>query len=55
MDKFDKSYCIINGWMNPILEYFDYWRKLEAVISRVTGAVPRVYDEYYRPPTGKYE
>lgn len=26
--KFDSSYCIINGWMNPFLERINFWRNL---------------------------
>lgn len=47
--EFDRSYCIINGWMNPFLEKIDYWRKLERLITRVTGAEPRSDDVYWRP------
>lgn len=39
--KFDNAYCIINGWMNPFLEYVDFWRKAEAIITKITGAIPR--------------
>jgi ubiquitin-conjugating enzyme E2 variant len=51
IDKFDRGYCIINGWMNPFLEYIDYWRRMETLITKVTGAQPRVDDEYWRPKT----
>jgi hypothetical protein len=47
--EFDKSYCIINGWMNPFLEKIDFWRRSEAFITKVTGAVPRDDDEFWRP------
>ena len=46
--KFDTSYCIINGWMNPILEYFDFWRRTEWLITKLTGAQPRADDEFWR-------
>lgn len=26
--EFNSAYCIINGWMNPILEHFNFWRRL---------------------------
>jgi plasmanylethanolamine desaturase len=45
---FDKAYCIINGWMNPILDYFHFWKHLEELIVKVTGAVPREDDKFWR-------
>jgi hypothetical protein len=27
-----------------VLEYVDYWRKMETLITKVTGAVPRADD-----------
>lgn len=46
--EFDRSYCIINGWMNPFLENIDYWRRMEKLITRVTGAEPRCDDAFWR-------
>ena len=34
--------------MNPILEYIDYWRRLEALITKVTGYEPRKDDKFWR-------
>lgn len=45
---FDTDYCIINGWMNPILEKINFWRRLEALITKYTGYVPREDDVYWR-------
>ena len=45
---FDSSYCIINGWMNPFLEYIDFWRRTENLITKLTGAIPREDDVFWR-------
>lgn len=45
---FDTDYCIINGWMNPILEKIGFWRKAEALITKFTGFKPREDDDYWR-------
>jgi ubiquitin-conjugating enzyme E2 variant len=37
-------YCTVNGWANPLLDRIGFWRGLERLISRITGAVPREDD-----------
>lgn len=34
-------YCVVTGWMNPLLDATGFWRALEKAISALTGAVPR--------------
>jgi len=43
-NPFDKYYCITNGWLNPLLANIDFWKRLEGVITYVTGYVPREDD-----------
>eukprot|EP01100_Stratorugosa_tubuloviscum_P010686 TRINITY_DN4613_c0_g1_i1.p1 TRINITY_DN4613_c0_g1~~TRINITY_DN4613_c0_g1_i1.p1 ORF type:complete len:297 (-),score=119.80 TRINITY_DN4613_c0_g1_i1:128-1018(-) len=41
---YDRDYCITNGWMNPILASINYWRNVEWIITKLTGAIPRADD-----------
>jgi len=34
-------YCITTGWLDTTLEKMDFWRRLEAAITNLTGALPR--------------
>ena len=36
----DKAYCITTGWMNPLLERFDFWNRMEWLIQKLTGLRP---------------
>lgn len=41
---FDRDYCIVNGWCNPLLRALGFWRGCERLIAGLTGAVPRCDD-----------
>jgi ubiquitin-conjugating enzyme E2 variant len=39
-----QHYCIAIGWLNPLLDGIRFWRGLEWLIYKCTGAVPREDD-----------
>lgn len=41
---FDRAYCITHGWLNPLLTRLRFFRALEAIVTRTTGALPRRED-----------
>lgn len=43
-EPFTQSYCITTGWCNSFMTRTQLFRRLEKVISRLTGAVPRADD-----------
>jgi ubiquitin-conjugating enzyme E2 variant len=47
---YDRDYCITTGWLNPLFEKIDYWRRIEDAIQSVTGAVPRKDDQNWSQP-----
>jgi hypothetical protein len=44
---FDRHYCITTGWWNRLLEKVAFFRRLESVITMLTGARPREDDRRY--------
>merc|ERR1712063_95691 len=49
---FDCNYCIFNGWMNPILAQVDFWKRVERLITKTTGSIPRADDADW---TGRFD
>jgi ubiquitin-conjugating enzyme E2 variant len=42
---FATSYCITNGWCNRALDALDFYRRLERVVTGITGAQPRADEQ----------
>lgn len=37
---FETNYCILTGMCNPALDNSGFWRRMEALVYRLTGAEP---------------
>ena len=50
---YSSDYCSITPFMNPILEYFNFWTHLESLVEKYFGVKPRtnipsyIYDDRY--------
>jgi ubiquitin-conjugating enzyme E2 variant len=38
---FDRNYCTMSDWLNPLLSRAGFWPALELLVARVTGLSPR--------------
>lgn len=39
-DPFEVRYCVMTDWLNPLLDHFRFWRRLEWIVSRI-GVHPK--------------
>lgn len=46
-NPFDRYYCITNGWLNPVLTSFCFWKRLEVLISSYSSNTPRQDDAFW--------
>ncbi len=60
-DNHDIRYCVINGWANHVCDRIGFWRGMEHVVQRLTGAIPRQNDhewfaryDPYSPRRGRF-
>lgn len=35
------KYCVMTNWLNPILDWLEFWRRLEWLVERTTGIRPK--------------
>jgi plasmanylethanolamine desaturase len=51
---YDARYCITTGWCNRPLEAIRFYRRLECVVTYLTGALPRHDDRRYESRYGTF-
>jgi plasmanylethanolamine desaturase len=39
--KKDSHYCVVTNFLNPLLEEVSFWRRMERVVTRLTGRTPK--------------
>jgi hypothetical protein len=47
-EPYAMNYCIATGWCNAVLTYLDFFRRLEAIVTRLTGITPRADDAAFQ-------
>ena len=52
-DPKDRSYCTVTDWLNPILDRFDFFARIERFILRTTGLKRRIDESVKRPKQEK--
>merc|ERR1711991_6050 len=52
-DPFDTNYTITNGWLNPLFQRLQFWKRAEEFCTRVFGWEPRADDAFWRKATGE--
>ena len=49
----NQRYAVLNGWSNIICDKIGFWRMLESLVTKLTGAIPRENDFEWMRRYGK--